>query len=64
MAAIRLEDRALCQVIPTRLDVFTYNILVATAKQQRITKTAFVRLAIRHYLKMTEARTARASVSR
>ncbi|MGL4621489.1 MAG: hypothetical protein ACRCZS_20920 [Chroococcidiopsis sp.] len=55
MAAVRLEDRALCQVVPTRLDVSTYNVLVTTAKHQRITRTALVRLAIRRYLEMSEA---------
>ena len=65
MAAIRIEDRVLDQVIPTRLDVSTHNLLVVTAKHKRITKTALVRLAIRHYLKITEAlSSARTSVSR
>lgn len=54
MAAIRIEDRVLDQVIPTRLDVFTHNLLVATAKHQKITRTALVRLAIREYLKTTK----------
>lgn len=64
MAAVRLEERALCQVIPTRLDVSTYNVLVATAKHQRITRTALVRLAIRHYLEISKApNSIRASVS-
>ena len=55
MAAIRTEDRVLDQMIPTRLDVFTHNRLLAEAKHQKITRTALVRLAIRDYLKMTEA---------
>lgn len=64
MAAIRTEDRVLDQVIPTRLDLSTHNLLVAAAKHQKITRTALVRLAIRHYLKMTEApNSARTSVS-
>ncbi|WP_373530824.1 hypothetical protein [Nostoc sp.] len=54
MAAIRLENRVLDQVIPTRLDVFTHNLLVVTAKHQKITRTALVRLAIREYLKITK----------
>lgn len=52
MAAIRTEDRVLDQVIPTRLDLSTHNLLVAAAKHQKITRTALVRLAIRHYLKI------------
>ncbi len=54
MAAIRIEDRVLDQVIPTRLDVFTHNQLVITAKHQKITRTALVRLAIREYIKTTK----------
>ena len=50
MAAIRLEDRALSQVVPTRLDLATYNHFVSTAKRQRMSKTALARLAIRQYL--------------
>ena len=64
MAAIRTENRVLDQVIPTRLDLSTHNLLVAAAKHQKITRTALVRLAIRHYLKMTEApNSVRTSVS-
>ena len=54
MAAIRTEDRVLDQVIPTRLDLSTNNLLVAAAKHQKITRTALVRLAIREYLKTTK----------
>lgn len=52
MVAQRLDDTCvLTEHIQTRLDLGTYNKVLAEAKRQRISKTALARNAIREYLK-------------
>lgn len=55
MVAQRLNDtEVLTEHIQTRLDIGTYNKVLAKAKRQRISKTAFPRNAIREYLRTTK----------
>ncbi len=55
MVAQRLNDtEVLTEHIQTRLDIDTYNKVLAEAKRQRISKTALARDAIRQYLKTTK----------
>jgi hypothetical protein len=55
MVAQRLNDfEVLTEHIQTRLDISTYNKVLAEAKRQRISKTALARDAIRQYLKTTK----------
>ncbi len=52
MVAHRIDyTHVLTEHIQTRLDVGTYNKVLAEAKRQRISKTALARNAIREYLK-------------
>lgn len=51
MVAPRLEENhTLSELLPTRLDLGTYNKVLAEAKRQKISKTAFARVAIREYI--------------
>lgn len=46
----KLERKPLDKVVPARVDSATYETLVAEAKQQKLSKTALVRLALIDYL--------------
>jgi hypothetical protein len=45
-----MRNLTLDKIIPTRFDTVTYQEVTATAKQQQLSKAAFVRLAVNEYL--------------